>query len=165
MSKRSQAGSLLILWWLAGISPGFLSVPPASLGHTIVAMPAVYILMALPLTARHQFRTAASGNQPLFNIALSAISLLLLVTIGWRDLSDYFKEWPSRGMVRFLYRADIHDVALPVLRHRLRTNFNADAEGVTTDDLIRRLIDSLPDIEDSAEGEHLAKVFRSADAG
>ncbi len=111
MSKRSQAGSLLILWWLAGISPGFLSVPPASLGHTIVAMPAVYILMALPLTARHQFRTAASGNQPLFNIALSAISLLLLVTIGWRDLSDYFKEWPSRGMVRFLYRADIHDVA------------------------------------------------------
>jgi MoxR-like ATPase len=65
----------------------------------------------------------------------------------------------------FVTRDDICKVALPVLRHRIRTNFNADAEGVTTDDLIVRLIDSLPNVEDTPEGEQLTKVFRSADTG
>ena len=35
---------------------------------------------------------------------------------------------------------DIREVAYPVLRHRLITNFNAEADGVTSDDLINRLI-------------------------
>jgi MoxR-like ATPase len=39
---------------------------------------------------------------------------------------------------------DIKAVAYPVLRHRLVTTFNADAEGVTTDDIISRLIQVVP---------------------
>jgi len=39
---------------------------------------------------------------------------------------------------------DVREVAFPVLRHRLMTTFNADAEGITTDDLIRKLIGSVP---------------------
>jgi MoxR-like ATPase len=39
---------------------------------------------------------------------------------------------------------DIKEVAYPVLRHRLVTTFNADAEGVTTDDIIDRLIEAVP---------------------
>src|SRR5947209_17403349 len=39
---------------------------------------------------------------------------------------------------------DIKEVAFPVLRHRLVTTFNADAEGVTTDDIIARLIKAIP---------------------
>ena len=39
---------------------------------------------------------------------------------------------------------DIREVAYPVLRHRLMTTFNADAEGVTPDDIIKRLIDVVP---------------------
>jgi len=39
---------------------------------------------------------------------------------------------------------DIRAIAYPVLRHRLVTTFNADAEGVTTDDIIRKLIDTIP---------------------
>ncbi len=39
---------------------------------------------------------------------------------------------------------DIREVAYPVLRHRLMTTFNADAEGVTSDDVIKRLIDIVP---------------------
>ncbi|MDX1416958.1 MAG: glycosyltransferase family 39 protein, partial [Candidatus Promineifilaceae bacterium] len=42
------SSAFLLFWWLAGISPGFISVPPASLGHTILAQPAVYLLAALP---------------------------------------------------------------------------------------------------------------------
>jgi MoxR-like ATPase len=39
---------------------------------------------------------------------------------------------------------DIRAVAYPVLRHRLVTTFHADAEGVTTDHVIKRLIDAIP---------------------
>jgi len=39
---------------------------------------------------------------------------------------------------------DIKEVAYPVLRHRLVTTFNADAEGITTDDIIGRLIKAVP---------------------
>lgn len=34
-------------------------------------------------------------------------------------------------------------VALPVLRHRVITNFNAEAEGIGPDEIIRRLMDSI----------------------
>ena len=39
---------------------------------------------------------------------------------------------------------DIKAVAYPVLRHRLVTTFNADAEGVTTDDIVTRLLQAVP---------------------
>jgi MoxR-like ATPase len=37
----------------------------------------------------------------------------------------------------------VRAVALPVLRHRLVTNFHAEADGVTTDDLVGRLLDAV----------------------
>ena len=40
---------------------------------------------------------------------------------------------------------DIRDVALPVLRHRLAPNFQAQSEGVSTPDLIRRILDAVPE--------------------
>jgi MoxR-like ATPase len=39
---------------------------------------------------------------------------------------------------------DIRAVAAPVLRHRIITNFNAEAEGIKPDEIIRRLIDIIP---------------------
>ena len=39
----------------------------------------------------------------------------------------------------------IRRVANPVLRHRISTNFQAQAEGMTTDDLIGRLIKEVPE--------------------
>ena len=41
----------------------------------------------------------------------------------------------------FVSQEDIQAVAAPVLRHRIKTNFTADAEGVNADELIRRLLD------------------------
>ncbi len=59
---------------------------------------------------------------------------------------------------------DIRAVALPVLRHRIRTNFTADAEGVTTDEIIRRLLDSTPvAAENEAPRGSIPQVFRSAE--
>jgi MoxR-like ATPase len=48
---------------------------------------------------------------------------------------------------------DVRAVALPVLRHRIITNFNAEAEGIRPDDIIRRLIKLIPrDPNEKEEG-------------
>jgi MoxR-like ATPase len=39
---------------------------------------------------------------------------------------------------------DVAALALPVLRHRLITNFTADTEGITADEIIRRLVQDVP---------------------
>ena len=39
---------------------------------------------------------------------------------------------------------DVQRVAVPVLRHRLATNFQAQAEGLTTEDVIARLLREIP---------------------
>jgi MoxR-like ATPase len=54
---------------------------------------------------------------------------------------------------------DIRAVAFPVLRHRIVTNFNAEAEGVKTDDIIRRLIETVGE-NGAAATEKLPPVFR-----
>ena len=39
---------------------------------------------------------------------------------------------------------DVRKLAIPVLRHRISTNFQAQAEGLTTDDIILRLVAEVP---------------------
>jgi MoxR-like ATPase len=39
---------------------------------------------------------------------------------------------------------DVRKVAIPVLRHRLSTNFQAQAEGMTSEDVIDRLVQQIP---------------------
>jgi len=39
---------------------------------------------------------------------------------------------------------DIKAIALPVLRHRLMTTFHADADGITSDDVVKKLLDTIP---------------------
>ncbi len=110
--SSSLASAFLLIWWLAGISPGFMSVPPASLGHTIMAQPAVFLLAALPIWQAGnwtQINADERGFKRQFVMALLIIVLIAAVAI--RDLPDYFVEWPQRGMVRFLYRADVQDAA------------------------------------------------------
>ena len=41
--------------------------------------------------------------------------------------------------------ADVKQVAVPVLRHRISTNFQAQAEGMSTEDIIERLIREVPE--------------------
>ena len=39
---------------------------------------------------------------------------------------------------------DIKAVALPVLRHRVMTTFHADAEGISSDAIVQKLLDAIP---------------------
>jgi MoxR-like ATPase len=61
---------------------------------------------------------------------------------------------------------DVRAVAAPVLRHRILLNFNAEAEGVKPDEIVRRLIAHIPaDQYEKHAASGLPEVFRSADAG
>ena len=56
---------------------------------------------------------------------------------------------------------DIRAVAYPVLRHRIITNFNAEAEGVKSDQIIEQLIDHIePTDTASLEAAGVAETFR-----
>ena len=56
-------------------------------------------------------------------------------------------------------------VAGPVLRHRIVTNFNAEAEGLRPDDIVQRLVKAVPVDEHESESGKLPKIFKSANAG
>ena len=43
--------------------------------------------------------------------------------------------------------AHIKKIAIPVLRHRVSTNFQAQAEGMTTEDVVQRLLDEVAEPE------------------
>jgi hypothetical protein len=121
LTTRHSPYAFLLLWWLAGISPAFISVPPASLGHTILAQPATYLLLALPLGLIGGEKSLPFLRSTTF--LQTILPLLLLTIIAWRDLPDYFVEWPQRGLVRFLYRADYADIADYLNEHRELTDF------------------------------------------
>jgi len=53
-------------------------------------------------------------------------------------------------------------VAHPVLRHRIITNFNAEAEGIRSDQIVEWLIRDIPKEDESAlEAQMDERVFRS----
>ena len=57
---------------------------------------------------------------------------------------------------------DIQAIAKPVLRHRIVVNFAAESDGVTSDQIIERLIDSTPTKEDELTSDaRFQKIFAS----
>lgn len=59
-------------------------------------------------------------------------------------------------------REDIAAVAPPVLRHRMKLNFQAEAEGTTVEQIIAEIIHSVDStLQDNRSREHIAQVLRS----
>ena len=53
----------------------------------------------------------------------------------------------ARALLKGRYHVsteDIRQVAIPVLRHRIVTNFNAEAEGMKSDTIVKKLMDFIP---------------------
>ena len=79
------------------------------------------------------------------------------------DAADFIQDWvqwgagprasqylvlgaKARAILHGRYHVsyeDIKAVAVPVLRHRILTNFNAEADGITSSDIISRLLDKV----------------------
>jgi MoxR-like ATPase len=61
----------------------------------------------------------------------------------------------ARAILRGRFNVAIEDVkalALPVMRHRMGLNFAAQADGVTTDDVVTKLLESIPSDEKLYDG-------------
>jgi MoxR-like ATPase len=60
----------------------------------------------------------------------------------------------------FVTIEDIQAMALPVMRHRIATNFTAASEGVTTDMVVKKMIDETPSREgDLEKDDRFKKIF------
>src|SRR5205085_10892330 len=92
-------------------------------------------------------------------------SRLTRVTEGWSGgVPEFVKEYvgwgagprasqylilagKARALLKGRYHVsteDIRQVALPVLRHRIVTNFTAEAEGIKSDTIVKKLIETIP---------------------
>ena len=98
---------------------------------------------------------------PISDELVSFVSRVVRATRPETSLSEYVKEWinwgagPRAGQAMILTakaRAlqygrlavtleDLKHVAYPVLRHRIIVNFKAEAEGITADDVTRKLLE------------------------
>src|SRR5882757_8651633 len=69
----------------------------------------------------------------------------------------------ARALLKGRYHVsteDIRQVALPVLRHRIVTNFNAEAEGVKSDDIVKKLIAPTPRQQYDEADANAARMIR-----
>ena len=110
------------------------------------------------------------------------LALVRQTRIGEAGTPKFIKEWLSwgagpravqnlilGGKARALLYGrshvtteDIKALALPVLRHRILTNFTAASEGVTTDIVIKKLIEETPEKEgDLTKDDRFKKMFAS----
>ena len=66
----------------------------------------------------------------------------------------------------FVSTEDIRAVAHPVLRHRLFTNFNAEADGKRSEDIVDRMLEEVPRDTAQAMDQALARrVFAEPRTG
>ncbi|MCB9831307.1 MAG: AAA family ATPase [Planctomycetes bacterium] len=100
------------------------------------------------------------------------------------EAADFCKEWLAWGAGprasqylilagkaravlagrHFVSGEDIRAVAKPVLRHRIIVNFSAEAEGISSDTVIEKLIESVPRNESEITSDgRLSKVLGSED--
>src|SRR5438876_825718 len=100
------------------------------------------------------------------------------------DIPDFIKEYvawgagprasqylilagKARALLKGRYHVsteDIRQVALPVLRHRIVTNFNAEAEGIKSDSIVKKLIDFIPRQQYEEADRNAARVMRDQPA-
>jgi MoxR-like ATPase len=97
------------------------------------------------------------------HVALYALSLIRATRPDAKDTPDFIKKWVRWGagtragqylllaakahvLLSGRYSvscADIREHALPVLRHRIFCNFAAASEGVSTDDIIKKVLEAV----------------------
>jgi MoxR-like ATPase len=73
----------------------------------------------------------------------------------------------ARALLKGRYHVsteDIRQVALPVLRHRIVTNFNAEAEGIKSDTIVKKLMEHIPKQQYDEMDKQAAKMMKDSPA-
>jgi MoxR-like ATPase len=106
--------------------------------------------------AEHVFeyaRDLARATRPKTEEALDFIREMVAWGAGPRASIYLIMAAKARAILHGRYHAtteDVRAVAFPVLRHRVITTFNAEAAGITSDDVIERLLNDVqPAVEDA----------------
>jgi MoxR-like ATPase len=100
--------------------------------------------------ADHIFHYAARlvrGTRPKGAEALDFAKKWLTYGAGPRASIFLILAGKARAILRGRYHVSIEDiqaVALPVLRHRIILNFAAQSEGLTADDIVKKLLQAVP---------------------
>ena len=101
------------------------------------------------------------------NVIAYAVNLVTRTRPNSQSAPQFIKDWISwgagprasqylilgakaRAVLNGAYTPtpeDVRAVALPVLRHRIVTNFNADADGVGAHEIIERLVQEIGKVE------------------
>ncbi len=104
-------------------------------------------------------------------VARYAVSLVAASRPRGKSAPDFVKNWVSwgaglrasqylilgakaRAIMQGRYNVSLNDIkalALPVLRHRILTNFYAESEKVTSKDIITRLLETVPEPQSGLE--------------
>src|SRR5215211_4783677 len=82
-------------------------------------------------------------------------------------MPDLVLAGKARALLKGRYHVsteDIRQVALPVLRHRIVTNFNAEAEGIKSDTIVKRLMEHIPRQQYDELDKTAAKLMRDQPA-
>jgi len=98
------------------------------------------------------------------SVARYAVSLVRASRPGQNGALDFIKEWVNwgaslrasqylilggkgRALLNGRFNVSIEDIqalAYPVMRHRILTNFHAESQKITTEEIIRRLLEAVP---------------------
>jgi len=112
---REPRRAFLSLWLLLGIAPALFSWPPGSLGHTIVAQPAAFGIVALGLAEAWAWaRRRTTGP-----LRLSAQLVVAATPLAFAGVNayDYYVRWPRYPEVRHEYQASSTAVARYLEQH------------------------------------------------
>jgi len=98
------------------------------------------------------------------SVSRYAVALVRASRPGQNGTLDFIKEWvnwgaslrasqylvlggKARALLNGRFNVAIEDIqalAYPVMRHRILTNFHAESQKVTTEEIIRRLLEVVP---------------------
>jgi len=89
--------------------------------------------------------------------------------VGWgagpRAVQYLILGGKARALLQGRFHVQVDDIqalAGPVLRHRMVVNFAAESDGVTSDDVVRQIIDATPTTEDELSRDaRFQKIFAS----
>lgn len=111
-----------------------------------------------------------------------ALSLVRQTRVGIEGVPDFVDElvgWgagpravqflilggKARALLEGRFHVSVDDIAAlapPVLRHRMVVNFAAESDGITSDDVIQRIVDATPTTEDELSRDaRFQKIFAS----
>ncbi|KAA1262443.1 ATPase RavA [Rubripirellula obstinata] len=89
--------------------------------------------------------------------------------VGWgagpRAVQFLILGGKARALLEGRFHVSVDDIAAlaaPVLRHRMVVNFAAESDGITSDDVIQRIVDATPTTEDELSRDaRFQKIFAS----